>query len=106
VAWAAAPDYQWDASGWQGVLAQAYYRPSAVDTWKDAAKMSRFSIQEYSTRWFSYPYPQISAVEGPVSGMEYPMLAMEARGESAPDLYSVITHEIGHMWYPMVVGSD
>jgi len=106
VAWAAAPDYQWDASGWQGVLAQAYYRPSAVDPWKDAAKMSRFSIQEYSTRWFSYPYPQISAVEGPVSGMEYPMVAMEARGESGPDLYSVVTHEIGHMWYPMVVGSN
>jgi hypothetical protein len=106
VAWAGAPDYLWDASGWQGVLAQAYYRPSAVDIWKDAAKMSRFSIQEYSTRWFSYPYPQISAVEGPVSGMEYPMLAMEARGESGPDLYSVVTHEIGHMWYPMVVGSD
>jgi peptidase M1-like protein len=106
VAWAAAPDYLWDASAWQGVLAQAYYRPAAVDTWKDAAKMSRFSIQEYSTRWFSYPYPQISAVEGPVSGMEYPMLAMEARGESGPDLYSVLTHEIGHMWYPMMVGSD
>jgi hypothetical protein len=106
VAWAAAPDYQWDASGWQGVLAQAYYRPSAVDPWKDAAKMSRFSIQEYSTRWFSYPYPQISAIEGPVSGMEYPMVAMEARGESGPDLYNVVTHEIGHMWYPMVVGSN
>ncbi len=105
-AWAASPEYLWDAARWEGVLAQAYYRPSAVDTWKDAAKMSRFSIQEYSTRWFSYPYPQISAVEGPVSGMEYPMLAMEAKGESAPDLYNVLTHEIGHMWYPMVVGSD
>jgi hypothetical protein len=105
-AWAASPDYLWDAARWEGVLAQAYYRPSAVDTWKDAAKMSRFSIQEYSSRWFSYPYPQISAVEGPVSGMEYPMLAMEAKGESPPDLYSVLTHEIGHMWYPMVVGSD
>jgi aminopeptidase N len=68
--------------------------------------MSRFSIQEYSTRWFSYPYPQISAVEGPVSGMEYPMVAMEAKGDSGPDLYNVLTHEIGHMWYPMVVGSD
>jgi hypothetical protein len=106
VAWAAAPDFLWDASGWQGVLAQAYYRPSAVATWKEAAKMSRFSIQEYSTRWLSYPYPQITAVEGPVSGMEYPMLAMEAKGQSGPDLYSVLTHEIGHMWYPMVVGSD
>ena len=106
VAWAASPEYLWDASGWEGVLAQAFYRPSALDTWKDAAKMSRYSIQEYSTRWMGYPYPQISAVEGPVSGMEYPMVAMEARGKDGPDLYSVITHEIGHMWYPMVVGSD
>jgi len=106
VAWAASPEYLWDASGWDGVLAQAYYRPSATDTWKDAAKMSRYSILEYSTRWFRYAYPQISAVEGPVSGMEYPMLAMEAKGENGPDLYNVITHEIGHMWFPMTVGSD
>jgi hypothetical protein len=106
VAWAASPEYVWDAAGWEGVLAQAYYRPLAQDTWKDAAKMGRYSIQEYSTRWFGYPYPQISAVEGPVSGMEYPMVAMEARGSDAPDLYNVLTHEIGHMWYPMVVGSD
>jgi peptidase M1-like protein len=106
VAWAASPEYQWDASGWEGVLAQAYYRPSAVETWADAAKMSRYSIQEYSTRWFGYPYPQISAVEGPVSGMEYPMVAMEAQGDDGPGLYRVLTHEIGHMWYPMVVGSD
>jgi len=106
VAWAASPEYLWDASGWSGILAQAYYRPSATETWKDAADMSRFSIQEYSTRWFPYPYPQISAVEGPVSGMEYPMLAMEAKDETKEGLYSVVTHEIGHMWYPMVVGSD
>jgi hypothetical protein len=106
VAWAASPEYVWDASSWEGVLAQAYYRPLARETWKDAAKMSRYSIQEYSTRWLGYPYPQISAVEGPVSGMEYPMVAMEARGNDGPDLYNVLTHEIGHMWYPMVVGSD
>jgi hypothetical protein len=106
VAWAGSPEYLWDASGWQGILAQAYYRPSAIATWKDGADMSRFSIQEYSTKWFHYPYPQISAVEGPVSGMEYPMVAMESRGESKEDLYGVVTHEIGHMWYPMTVGSD
>jgi len=106
VAWAASPEYQWDASGWNGILAQAYYRPSARETWQDAAKMSRYSILEYSTHWFPYPYPQISAVEGPVSGMEYPMVAMESHGDNGPDLYNVITHEIGHMWYPMTVGSD
>ena len=48
----ASPEYLWDASGWDGVLAQALYRPSAVEIWKDAAKMSRFSILEYSTHWF------------------------------------------------------
>ena len=106
VAWAASPEYLWDASGWDGALAQALYRPSAVEIWKDAAKMSRFSILEYSTHWYRYPYPQITAAEGPVSGMEYPMLAMEARNDDAPALYNVITHEIGHMWYPMTVGSD
>lgn len=106
VAWAGSPEYQWDASSWQGVMVNAYYRPSAVATWRDAAKMSRFSIQEYSTHWFRYPYPQISAVEGPVSGMEYPMVAMEARSSTPQELYNVVTHEIGHMWYPMIVGSD
>jgi hypothetical protein len=106
VAWAASPEYLWDASSWEGILAHAYYRPSAIENWKDAARMSRFSIQEYSTRWFRYPYPQISAIEGPVSGMEYPMVAMEAQGQSAQDLFRVVTHEIGHSWYPMIVGSD
>ena len=105
-AWAASPEYLWDASSWEGVLTQAFYRPSAIETWKDAARMSRYSIREYSTRWFRYPYPQISAVEGPVSGMEYPMLAMEARGKDGPELFAVVTHEIGHNWYPMIVGSD
>ena len=105
-AWAASPDYLWDASGWEGILVQTFYRPSAAETWKEAARMSRYSIQEYSTRWLRYPYPQISAVEGPVSGMEYPMLAMQARGDDRPDLFRVLTHEIGHSWYPMIVGSD
>jgi hypothetical protein len=108
VAWGAAPNYQWEASSWHGVLAQAYFRPSAVGTWGngDAADMARMSIQEYSERWFQYPYPQISVVEGPVSGMEYPMLAMEDRNPDKFELYNVITHEIGHNWFPMIVGSN
>jgi len=106
VAWAASPDYQWDASAWDGVLAHAFYRPSAADIWREAAGMTRSSIREYSARWLRYPYPQISTVEGPVAGMAYPMLAMGARGSSLADLYRMLTHEIGHMWYPMIVGSD
>ena len=104
--WAAAPDYQWDATSWHGVLAQAYYRPSAAETWSDAADQARMSIQEYSERWYPYPYPQISAVEGPERGMEYPMLSMVDRNPDQPKLYGVITHEIGHNWFPMIVGSN
>ena len=106
VAWAASPDYQWDASGWEGILAQAYYRSSAAENWEDAADQSRMSIQEYSERWYRYPWPQISAVEGPISGMEYPMLAMENKSRDKFDLYNVVTHEIGHNWFPMIVGSN
>ena len=106
VAWAASPQFIWDASSWKGKMAYAYYRPSALDTWKEAADMSRQSIIEYSDRWLEYPYPQISAIEGPISGMEYPMVAMENRSKDKYDLYNVVTHEIGHMWFPMIVGSN
>jgi hypothetical protein len=106
VAWAASPEYLWDASGWSGLLAQAFYRPGAIDPWKDAADQTRMSLEEYSTRWFRYPWPQMSAVEGPISGMEYPMLVMEAKSSDKYDLYNVVTHEIGHNWFPMLVGSN
>ena len=106
VVFAASPDYMWDASSYNGHMAYGYYRPSAIETWKESADMARMSIQEYSERWFAYPYPQISAVEGPISGMEYPMLAMENKSADKYDLYNVITHEVGHMWYPMIVGSN
>ncbi|HET9425545.1 MAG TPA: M1 family metallopeptidase [Gemmatimonadaceae bacterium] len=106
VVFAASPEYLWDASSWKGIMAYAYYRPSAIENWKEAADMARMSIQEYSERWLPYPWPQISAVEGPISGMEYPMVAMESRSQDKYDLFNVMTHEIGHMWYPMIVGSN
>ncbi len=106
VAWACSPEYRWDATSWKGIIANAYYRPSADTTWVDAADQARMSIMEYSERWFPYPYPQVTVVEGPVSGMEYPMVAMEAKGHDKPDLYNVITHEVGHNWFPMIVGSN
>ncbi len=104
--WAASPEYQWDATSYKGIFAFGYYRPSAEAQWTESADMAKMSVQEYSERWFQYPWPQMSAVEGPVSGMEYPMLAMEDRSNSKQGLYNVVTHEIGHNWFPMIVGSN
>ena len=102
--WAAAPNYQWDAEGWHGILAQSYYRPGAGRAWVhgEGADEARASIQEYSERWFPYPYPQISVVEGIPLDMEYPMLSMEGPRTD----FETITHEVGHNWFPMIVGSN
>lgn len=52
-----------------------------------------------------YPWPRMSAVEGPMSGMEYPMIAKENKNKDVYDLYNVLTHEIGHMCFRMIVAS-
>ena len=104
--WCASPEYQWDATSWHGIIAQSYYEPSTAGAWSDGADQARMSIQEYSERWYPYPYPQVSVVEGPVTGMEYPMLSMDEAAETKESLYSVITHEVGHNWFPMIVGSN
>ena len=77
VAWAAAPDFRWDATSWDGVLTQAYYQfPKAGRAWESAAEQTQWSIRTYSELWLRYPYPQATSVAGPVGGMEYPMFVM------------------------------
>ena len=106
VAWAAAPNFIWDASGWEGILIQALYPPAALPLWGKAAAMGRHTIQQHSTRWFHYPYPTAINVNGPVGGMEYPMIVFCSERQDEFDLYYVTTHELGHNWYPMIVASN
>jgi hypothetical protein len=107
VAWAAAPDFRWDATSWDGILAQTYYQwPKAGKAWESAAEMTQWTIRHYSQVFFRYPYPQATTVGGPVSGMEYPMLAMVGNDGNEKSLFSTINHEHGHEWFPMVVGSN
>jgi len=106
VAWAAAPNFIWDASGWEGILIQALYPPAALPLWSKAAAMGRHTIQQHSTRWLHYPYPTAINVNGPVGGMEYPMIVFCSERQDEFDLYYVTTHELGHVWYPMIVGSN
>ncbi len=104
-AWAASPDFRWDASSWQGILIQTFYRPSATP-WEEANRMAWFTIRHFSETWGRYPWPQATTVEGLVEGMEYPMLTFVPSLEKREDQFWVLTHEFGHEWFPMLVGSD
>ena len=108
VAWAGAPDFRWDATSWDGVLAQAYYEfPKAGRAWEHAAEQTAWTIRQYSQLFFPFPYPQATSVAGPVGGMEYPMFVMVHYGNDDPDsIFETINHEHGHEWFPMIVGSN
>jgi hypothetical protein len=106
VAWAAAPNFIWDATGWDGILIQALYPPSGLPVWSRAAEETRFVIQDYSNRLGRYPYPTAINVHGPVHGMEYPMVVFCSGQESDRHLFVCACHELGHQWFPMTVGSN
>jgi hypothetical protein len=106
VAWAAAPNFQWDAASWNGILIQTFYRSTARFWAAEGIRMARHAIQFNSESWATYPYPQASTVEGPIDGMEYPMITFVPAERSREGLYWVLMHEFGHEWFPMMVGSD
>jgi len=104
-AFAAAPNFRWDASSWNGISVHTYYRPSA-ELWPEANRMVREALRYFSEQWYPYPYSQISSIEGPIEGMEYPMITFDPTGPTRTDLQWVLAHELGHQWMPMIVGSN
>ena len=104
-AWAAGSGLRWDASTWQGILVQTFYHPEATP-WEEANTMLKFSLRQFSNTLGQYPWPQISAVEGLVEGMEYPMVIFCPSLQKREDQFWILTHELGHEWFPMQAGSD
>ncbi len=109
-AFAAAANFQWDVMRWDAgggdvKLMQAFYRPGAAN-WGDAVRMAHHAIVDFSERWARYPYAQASVVEGPIQGMEYPGIVFVPADSSRHGLAWVLIHELGHQWFPMMVGSD
>lgn len=110
-AWAASPSFIWDAAGWNGTLLQSAYPHEGIGTeefpgWERSTEYLLHSIPYYSETWYPYPYPAAVNVAGVVGGMEYPGIvfcSVRARGQG---LFGVTDHEFGHIWYPMIVGSD
>ena len=104
-AWAAAPNWRWEASTVDGILIETLYRSSA-DKWAEAHRMARAAIGYFSRQWYRYPYSHATTVEGPTAGMEYPMLTFVANNSTREDQQWAVAHEFGHEWFPMIVGSN
>ncbi len=73
--------------------------------WEEATRYGRAAILNNS-RWLPYPYPVAISVATHIGGMEYPMLHFSDVESRHYDLFGVIDHELGHNWFPMIVGSD
>ncbi len=111
-AFAFSDHYLWDAT--TGVVDEesgrrtrvhAFYRPSA-NTWVESANMTKDAIEVFSRNVYPYAYPQITSTEGLVGGMEYPMIVFVRNFGDEETTHRVIAHELGHEWFPMMVGSD
>jgi hypothetical protein len=119
-AFGASDRYLWDAttapvgdlSGNQAperAMIHALYRPSRrAWAWDQAARYAQHSIEFLSRYLWPYPWPQASVVDGVTScaGMEFPMLTCIGGPRDTLSLYSVVVHELAHMWFPMQVASD
>ncbi|HKH83319.1 MAG TPA: M1 family metallopeptidase, partial [Gemmatimonadales bacterium] len=106
-AWAAARHFVWDAArANEGkTLAMSFYPPTAEPIWNQSTQYVRFAVNNYSS-WYRYPYPVAINVNGIEGGMEYPMIVFCHNRTEAPALFSVTDHEIGHTWFPMIVGNN
>jgi len=113
VAFGASHAYIWDAAranlpGGKKALAMSVYpMESAGDnSWGRATEYLKASMEYFSEKWFVYPYPVAINEAGIAGGMEYPGIVFDGINDKGKELYWVTAHEIGHNWFPMIVGSD
>lgn len=113
VSWAASKSFIWDAarmnlpSGRKALAMSVYPIESTGDSaWGRATEYTKGSIENYSKRWFEYPYNTATNVACNINGMEYPSIVFCNSRSKGAGLFGVTDHEFGHTWFPMVVGSN
>ncbi|WKN41576.1 M1 family metallopeptidase [Tunicatimonas pelagia] len=97
-------------------LAMSFYPKEGNPLWeKESTFAVKNTLETYSNRSFDYPYPVAISVHAASIGMEYPMICFNF-GRPEPDgsysdrtkwgMISVIIHEVGHNYFPMIVNTD
>ncbi len=119
-AFASSRKFIWDAAlhtvGSRPVWAMSYYPNEGEPLWSRYSTHSIIhTLNVYSRYTFDYPYPVAISVNGPVGGMEYPMICFNGPRPEKDGTYSartkyglisVIIHEVGHNYFPMIINSD
>jgi len=111
--WAASKVFIWDAAqinlpSGKKTIAMSFYpaESSSKNSWGRSTEYIKGSVENYSKRWFEYPYPVAVNVASNVGGMEYPGIVFCSSGAQDASLFGVTDHEFGHTWFPMIVGSN
>ena len=126
-AWASSRKFMWDAQGYQQpgaeverVMAMSFWPKEGGELWRKYSTPSIIHTMEVYGRFsFDFPYPVIQSVNGPVGGMEYPMITFNGPRTKLQDdgertysmsekvfLVGVVIHEVGHNYFPMIVNTD
>ncbi|MCH2582316.1 MAG: aminopeptidase, partial [Planctomycetes bacterium] len=119
-AFASSRSFAWDAMSSSGegfsALCMSFYPSEAMPLWNQyATHATAQTIEVYSKFTVPYPWPVANSVNSPVGGMEYPMIHFTGARPEKDGTYSeskkygmisVIIHEVGHNFFPMVINSD
>jgi hypothetical protein len=113
VAFSASPVFAWDAArinlpGGKTSMAMSYYPAESAgnERWGRSTEYLKNSVENFSKRWSTYPWPNAINIAGPATGMEYPGILFDGIDDKGKVLFFITAHEIGHSWFPMIVGFD
>ncbi len=110
----------WDAQavkiGDKTPLAMSYYPKEGNPLWGQfSTRVVAHTLRSYSAHTIDYPYPVAISVHTKWMGMEYPMICFNGGRPEKDGTYdqgtrdgmiSVIIHEVGHNFFPMIINSD
>jgi hypothetical protein len=112
-AWTASKAFIWEAfsfpvAGGKKVMGSSLYpvESDKKDSWKRSSEYIKFTLQHFSEKWFTYPYNKAVNVASNLDGMEYPGMVFCSARDTGNAYFMVVNHELGHTWFPMVVGGN